>query len=279
MIRLCAFPDEATSDFYEQISALKRNGISLIEFRSANGKNVSDFTVDEAKRYQDIFADNGISVWALGSPLGKVDINTDFLQYSKKIRHVCELAKIFNTDKIRMFSFFNAIDNEEKVYEYLREMVKIGSEYGVYMCHENETEIFGDVAERVSKIMQNVDGLKYVYDVANFLVLGVPAQTTLDLFHAHTEYFHIKDAILGTYDMVPAGYGDGKVEELISRITDDKVLSVEPHLAVFDASKPAQSNTQFVYQNLNQAFDVAITALKQLLIKLGYKEQQGVFVK
>ena len=33
MIKLCAFADEASANFNEQISVLKQNGISLIELR------------------------------------------------------------------------------------------------------------------------------------------------------------------------------------------------------------------------------------------------------
>ena len=100
MIKLCAFSDEAGSSIQEQITALKRNGISYTELRSINGKNVADFSVDEAKEYQNIFKQNGIAVWSIGSPIGKVDINVDFEQYLNKVKHVCSLAKIFETNKI-----------------------------------------------------------------------------------------------------------------------------------------------------------------------------------
>ena len=282
MIRLSVFSDEAGSSIQEQIAAMKRNGISLTELRSIDGKNVSAFTLDEAKEYQKIFEENGIAVWSIGSPVGKADIETDFVEYEKKVRHVCELANIFKTDKIRMFSFWHANEKEEKVYAYLRRMVEIGKEYGVYMCHENEKDIFGDIADRVLKIMENVDGLKYIYDPANFLQCDEPADKTLDLFHAKTEYFHIKDVIMESGALVPAGYGDGKIKELLARITDDKVLTLEPHLAVFDAYKSIDNTEmkhKFTYASANEAFDAAVTAIKGLLNEVGYKEENGVFVK
>ena len=282
MIKLSAFSDEAGSSIEEQISAMKRNGISYTELRSIDGKNVSAFTLDEAKAYQKTFEENGISVWSIGSPLGKADIEVDFAEYEKKVRHVCELAKIFKTDKIRMFSFWHANDKEEKVYENLRKMVAIGKEYGVCMCHENEKDIFGDIAERVQKIMDNVDGLKYIYDPANFLQCDEPADKTLDLFHNKTEYFHIKDVIMESGALVPAGYGDGKIKALLERITDDKVLTLEPHLAVFDAYKSIDNTEmkhKFTYASANEAFDAAVEAIKKLLNEVGYKEENGVFVK
>lgn len=282
MIKLSAFSDEAGSSIAEQIAAMKRNGISYTELRSIDGKNVSAFTLDEAKAYQKTFEENGILVWSIGSPLGKADIEVDFAEYEKKVRHVCELAKIFKTDKIRMFSFWHANEKEEKVYENLRKMVAIGKEYGVCMCHENEKDIFGDIAERVQKIMDNVDGLKYIYDPANFLQCDEPADKTLDLFHNKTEYFHIKDVIMESGALVPAGYGDGKIKALLERITDDKVLTLEPHLAVFDAYKSIDNTEmkhKFTYASANEAFDAAVEAIKKLLNEVGYKEENGVFVK
>ena len=282
MIKLCAFSDEAGSSLDEQIGALKRNNISLMELRSIDKKNVSDFTIEEAKKYQNILENNGISVWSIGSPLGKVSIDVDFEEYSKKITHVCELANIFKTDKIRMFSFFNAYENPQKVFEYLRKMVEIARKYGVSLYHENEKDIYGDTAERVEEIYQNVNGLKYIYDPANYIQCDQKAEITLPKFHKKTDYFHIKDVIFETGELVPAGYGDGDILKLIELIDEDKTLTLEPHLAVFDSFKSIDNTEmkhKFVYKNSNGAFDAAVTALKTLLKKAGYKEENGGFVK
>ena len=282
MIKLSAFSDEAGNSIQEQISALKRNGISLMELRSIDGKNVAEFTEEEAKSYQKELEENGISVWSIGSPLGKVDIDVDFNKYCEKVRHVCKLANIFKTKKIRMFSFFKAYDEEEKVFAYLREMVKIGKEYGVNMCHENEKDVFGDTAERVLKIMQNVEGLKYIYDPANYLQCGQAADETLATFHSKTDYFHIKDVISETGELVPAGYGDTKIKELVAKIEDEKVLTLEPHLMEFDAYKSIDNTEmkhKFTFANGQEAFDAAVTALKNILKELNYKEEKGEFVK
>ena len=280
MIKLCAFSDEAGSSLKEQIDALKRNKISLMELRSIDKKNVADFTIEEALEYQKQMEENGISVWSIGSPIGKVNINVDFDEYLKKVAHVCEIAKIFKTNKIRMFSFFHAYEEEEKVYEYLRKMVEVASSYGVDLYHENEKDIFGDTAERVLKVMKNVSGLKYIYDPANYLQCDQAASVTLSMFHDKTDYFHIKDVIVETGQLVPAGYGDGMISELVKRINDDKTLTLEPHLTVFDSYKDIDNTEmkhKFTYKDANEAFDAAVKALKDILVNAGYKEENGVF--
>ena len=49
MIRLSAFSDEAGNSLQEQIAAMKRNGISLMEIRNVDGINVKDLTVEQAE--------------------------------------------------------------------------------------------------------------------------------------------------------------------------------------------------------------------------------------
>jgi sugar phosphate isomerase/epimerase len=281
MIRLCAFSDEAGSSIYSQIDALKRNNISLVELRSIDNKNVSDFSISEAKEYCRIFKENEIEVWSIGSPLGKVDINVDFNEYEKKIRHVFEISKIFNCNNIRMFSFFNAYNDKELVFKYLNKMVEIAKEYDVNLCHENEKDIYGDISERIIDIMNNVEGLRYIYDPANFIQCNEDSKKTIDLFFDKTFYFHIKDVIKETQELVPSGYGDGNIKEILKRIKEDIVLTIEPHLRVFDAYKSIDNSelkTRFEYKSSNEAFDVACKSIKDLLSELNYKEVKGGFI-
>lgn len=282
MIKLCAFADEAASELQGQIEALKRNGVSYLELRSIAGKNVKDFTETEASEYARILKENGILVYSIGSPIGKIDINVDFDKYLEEITHVFRLANIFGTTRIRMFSFYNAFEARDKVICYLKRMAEKAKEYGVELYHENEKDIYGDVAKRVKEILDNVSDLKSIYDPANYLQVGEKAETTLDLFHARTDYFHIKDVVVETGELVPAGYGDGKIDELIRRIQGDKVLSVEPHLAVFDGYAQIDNTKmkhRFHFQSNGEAFDAAVNALKEVLIKVGYKEVDGGYEK
>lgn len=281
-IRLCAFSDEAASDILGQINALKGNGIYLTELRSVSGKNVSTFTKAENKEYYKMFSDNGIGVYSIGSPLGKVDIDTDFNKYLDVVKRVCETANDFKADKIRVFSFFNAYDKKNKVFDYLNKMVEVAKEYNVTLCHENEKEIFGDVAERVCMIMDNVKGMKFVYDPANYVQVNEPAQKTLDMCHKNSEYFHIKDVIHSTGEVVPAGYGDGDVNSLVARIEKDTVLTIEPHLAVFDAYKSIDNTEmkhKFHFENNLSAFAAAAEAIKIILTNNGYELKGDKYVK
>ncbi len=273
-IRLCAFADEYGNSFAEQVEGLKKNEINLIELRNIDGKNVVDLSVDEGKHYYEKFRENGISVWSLGSPLGKVDISINIDEYLQTVRHLCELAQAFHTDKIRAFSFFNAYEKKEEVFSALQKMVAVAAEYGVKLYHENEKEIYGDTLARVMEIYREVQGLGYVYDPANFLQVGETAETTLAALLHKTDYFHVKDVVVATQELVPAGYGDGKIEEILKNIQGDFTFTLEPHLAIFKGYEnidKSEMKNKFTFSSNQEAFCVAAQSFKALLEECGYK--------
>lgn len=277
MIKLCAFADEAATSLQEQIAALQRNKIRYLELRNVNGRGVASISLQDAEEYARILKENGIEVYSIGSPIGKVDISVDFDRYLEDITHISRLARIFGTDKIRMFSFYNAYEKRDLVISYLCRMVERAKEFGVELYHENEKDIYGDTADRVLDVLQSVPGLKSVYDPANYLQVGEKAEKTIELLYPKADYFHIKDVIWATGELVPAGYGDGGIDELVANLQGDAVLSVEPHLAVFDGYSQIDSTEmkhKFHFTSNEEAFDAAVTALKGLLIKSGYKENE-----
>ena len=72
MYRLAAFADEADRTLRGQISAMKDNGIELLEIRTVDGKNIAELTAAEAKTIRKELDGAGIAVWSVGSPMGKI---------------------------------------------------------------------------------------------------------------------------------------------------------------------------------------------------------------
>lgn len=283
MIRLSAFADEADSSLTGQIEALKRNGVGYVELRGINGTNIAKVTEEKAREYKKQLDCGGIKVWSIGSPIGKIKITDDLDEHMELLRHICRLAKIFDTDKVRMFSFYDAYDKEAEVFAALCRMVSIADEYGIKLYHENEKEIYGDTAERVLRLVENVKGINFIYDPANFIESGEhPDATLLPLFNS-MGYFHIKDAMWEGKAVVPAGCGDGQIHKLVSMIGDrDITLSVEPHLMVFEGYSEFDSTkmqNKYVFKNNCEAFDAAVSAIKSVILAAGYTEQNGGFTK
>ena len=281
-IRLSAFSDEAGISLSEQINALKENKIPMTELRSVGGKNVSALSLNEAKEIYSALTGEGISLSAVGSPMGKVDISVNIDEYLDTVKHICELANVFNTDKIRMFSFFEAHNERSKVIDNLCRMVEVANSYGVGLYHENEKGIYGDTADRVLDLYNNVKGLHFVYDPANFLQVGESSDKTLPLLVPITDYFHVKDVILEGGELVPAGEGDGQIPRMVSMIEKDTFMTLEPHLKVFSGYNEIDGEEmkhKFHFESNREAFDYAVGALKGILINNGFTEKDGGFIK
>jgi sugar phosphate isomerase/epimerase len=104
------------------------------------------------------------------------------------------------------------------------------------LLHENEKEIFGDIPERVLDIVESVNlpSLKLAWDAANYVQVGVtPFTDAYPLLRPHTVYIQIKDAVMDTGEVVPAGQGDGQLALTIEALAADGFdgfFSMEPHL-------------------------------------------------
>ena len=104
------------------------------------------------------------------------------------------------------------------------------------LLHENEKDIYGDVPERVLDIVESVGSpaLRLAWDPANYVQVGVtPFTDGYATLRPYTVYVQIKDALLATGDVVPAGEGDGQVRETVRALAADGFdgfFSMEPHL-------------------------------------------------
>ena len=95
---LSGFADEIDTKLDVQVKELKRLGIDRIEIRGVNGKSIIDYTEEETKEFKKLFDDEGITVSALGSPIGKIGIKDPFSEHLDKFKHTINLAGILETD-------------------------------------------------------------------------------------------------------------------------------------------------------------------------------------
>ena len=275
---LSAFADEYSPKFDEQIEGLKLNGVKYMEIRGVDGKNIADVTVDEAKILKQKLDDNGLAVSSMGSPIGKIKITDPFEPHLASLKHIIELAKVFECDRIRMFSFFipkgeKPEDCRAEVMCRLGKMLEAAKAEGITLCHENERDIYGDTAERCLDIQKEFNGeIKLIFDHANFICCDdEPYPYAFNMLKDYIYYLHIKDATADK-KMAPAGKGIGRIPETIDalRAYDHKfVLTVEPHLQVFKGlDKLEDAGTSKVanqYATSAEAFKAAVDAIRSLI--------------
>ena len=288
-----AFADEASGNISEQIAACKKNGIDFIELRNCDGKNISDFTVDEAKALRARLDEGGIKVSSIGSHYGKIEITDDFAPHFEAFKNTVEVAKILGTKYIRMFSFYflNGESREEyrdEVFARIGAMADYAKENDILCCHENERGIYGDTPERCIEIAEYFgDRIGHIFDPANYIINGNPTKAGFDALKDKITYMHIKDAIAATQTVVPAGEGEGELEYILKELDkNDKVyfLSVEPHLKVFDGLKSLEVSDElalkmdekYSYPDNNASFAAACGAIHNLIEKKVQPVRMGV---
>lgn len=249
-IYISGFSDEISSDLNTQLEVVSKLGMSYISLRGIDGRNVSDYTVAEMKEsVQPRLQKYGIGVSSIGSPIGKVFINDEegFEKQKKVLDQLCQVCNLLDCKYIRIFSFYipkgeNPDGYKGQVIAKLKEFAAIAQSYGVILLHENEKDIYGDIAKRCKEILSEVGSpsFKAIFDFANFVQCGEDTQACYDLLKEDVVYIHIKDAVTTDNQNVVCGTGEGKIPEILSQAIKSGYqgfLTLEPHLVLFDSLK------------------------------------------
>lgn len=274
-VNIYAFADEACPQIDGQIDALLRNSLNGLEIRGVDGTNISDITLDKAREIKSKLDAAGLSVFSVGSLIGKIGIEDDFGAHLDKFRHTLELAGILCAQNMRIFSFYidgDAEQYEGKVLERMAKLAEAANGSGVTLCHENEKGIFGDVPSRGKIIHENIPEIKAVFDPANFVQCGVDSLEAYGMLKNYIKYMHVKDSRIDG-SIVPAGYGDGNIKRIVSDLCKNgkTCFTLEPHLAEFEGlsgleREGEKSNIGSIsFPDANTAFDAAVTAFDKII--------------
>src|SRR5262249_39936907 len=106
MLHLSAFADEIAVDLETQVAVLQSEQITHVELRSAWGINVLDLSDQQVAQVEQLFAAQGIHVAAIGSPIGKVSIDSPFDESLQRLQRAIDVARTLHTPYIRIFSFY-----------------------------------------------------------------------------------------------------------------------------------------------------------------------------
>jgi len=286
-IILSGFADEIDKNLTVQMNVMESLGIHHIEMRGVNGKNLCDCTLEEAKEIKAQMDARGFKLSAIGSPIGKIKITDPFEPHLEQFKHVLDLADLFGTKYIRLFSFYMPKDEDPAIYRdevmnRMAQFVKTAEGRGITLLHENEKGIYGDIADRCLDIIKTIDSpiLRVTFDPANF------AQCDEEVYpHAYEQlapyltYMHIKDANYSDHRVVAPGEGDGRVLDVLTALAQkgyEGFLSLEPHLCKFtgftDLESDAETLDKAAESEGARCFGIAAAALRGLMAKAGLTE-------
>lgn len=276
MVILSAFADEISAELNEQVAALQEEGIGHLELRSVWSTNVLDLTDEQLTTVARELSRAGIEVSAIGSPIGKVAVDSSFDAHVHRFERAITVARFFHVPFIRIFSFYPPEDpqanpeialHREEVLRRLSELTARARAADVVLLHENEKEIYGDTVARCVDLCETLADPHFgaVFDPANFIQCGQrPYPDGFAALERWLRYVHVKDATAdGT--VVPVGEGLGEWPSFLAHLQRngyEGFLSLEPHLA---------ESGRFSGFSGPERFHQAVGALKGMLQALSWR--------
>ena len=275
---LTGFADEAARNLETQIQATREIGWRRISARGVNGANLHELAQDEFDRVADQLDEAGIIIPEFGSLIGNwgKKITSDFDVTLAEIERAIPRMHRLNTKMIRVMSYaqepWGEDQNEEERFRRLREIHARFADEGLQAIHENCMNWGGFSPEHTLRLIQEVPGIKLVFDTANPVFQldrskplpdgSFPWQDPLEFYQKvkeHIVHVHIKDCTNppqgesepATYTL--PGQGQGKVREILTALKNDGYsggLAIEPHVAtVFHAVDGQEPDWQQCYDS------------------------------
>ena len=258
---MTGFSDEASPSLDIQIRVTKELGWRDIESRNVQ---VDDFPAGNIHDISDAAFDRlavkleaaGVRINCFGSAIGNWSqkIDEPFDRSLAEVRRSIPRMQKLGTKLVRIMSFA-VRDGEDQMeaerFKRVREIQRMFADAGLTALHENCMNYGGMGWPFTLKLLENVPGLKLVYDTGNPVASDdrskpkpYPKQSSWEFYshvREHVAYIHIKD---GIYDAATQktiftypGEGQGNIPEIIKDLFAhgyDGGFSIEPHMgAVF----------------------------------------------
>jgi sugar phosphate isomerase/epimerase len=218
--------------------------------------NVVDLSPEQLDQAARELREAGVGVSAIGSPVGKAPVDGDLDEELGRLRASLDAADRLGTTLVRVFSFYipdaRYAEHRDEVLRRMAALTALAAGRGATLVHENESNIYGDTAERCRDLVEAVGStaLRVAFDPANFVQCDVsPMAEAWPLLRDYVTHVHIKDAVAvdrggAAYptealpgalmlSVRPAGEGDGELPALLRELDRSGYrgfLTLEPHL-------------------------------------------------
>ena len=271
---LTGITDEAGALIDTQIKAVKELGWNTIEARSVEVEgfpkaNLHDIADEAFDVIEEKLKKAGVGVYCFGSTIAnwgkKIDDPFDLSEVERAIPRMQRLGSQYV--RIMSYAVREGEDQlEEERFHRLREITKRFLDAGITPVHENCMNYGGMSWQHALKLLENVPGLKWVFDTANPVFNDdrskpepMPKQDPWEFWthlKKHTVHIHVKDAIWDNSkndaDYTLPGKGDGAVRRILSDALEsgyDGGISIEPHLAVVFHDDSVKASDEEIYRS------------------------------
>lgn len=251
-MRLGVTTDEIDEDVLTAVRFLRRFELGWAEVRSLWGNYNTSQPLETVRRARAIFDEHGVKVSIEGTAVFKVPLPPDTAEGKRALdvqwallEASMERARIFGTQKLRVFGFLEAGSEPRsdrtlpRVYELLREAARRAKAGGFRLALENVGGSYIATGAQAGELLKHVKDAKFglTWDPNNAGAAGEKAfpdgYRALDparIFHVHLrDYRHMPDGTVGW-----SAVGDGEFDNLgqIQALLKDgfhETFSLETH--------------------------------------------------
>ena len=230
--RISVINDEISQDFGHACEVASREfGMSWIELRGMWKKNIVNLDEKEVAEARRILEKYQLKVTDIASPLFKVDwpgapksrfseaksfgANFTLEQQDEVLERAMEMAKSFQTDRVRCFDFWRLEDQapyRSAINDKLRDAADKAAKKGIILLLENESACNTATAAEAAKVLSAVQSpsLMLNWDPGNAAASGeIPYPGGYNLLpKERIGHCHCKDVVkIGKVDWAPMGGG------------------------------------------------------------------------
>ncbi|MEM6284807.1 MAG: TIM barrel protein [Chloroflexota bacterium] len=241
---ISAFGDEIDPDLETQLQHLKSLNVHHLELRSAWGTNVVDMTNKQIEQVKSLCNTYSINISGLGSPLGKVSIESPMAGEIAKMHRLVDVCRALEVNAVRIFAYYptgNPNNALPLAIERIQQLVDIAAEHNITLMLENDEDLVADIPARCHHILNTVGSphLRMAWDAANFITSGVKNPVTGHFSQLKDDIgvVHVKDKQAADNSRRAAGDGDAQISELLAALAEANYagyLAVEPHPYILD---------------------------------------------
>jgi L-ribulose-5-phosphate 3-epimerase len=256
--KIAVINDEISQDFGHACEvASRRFGMEWMELRSMWNKNVATLDANEITEAQRLLKKNNLRVTDIASPLFKVDFrgapqsrfaehdqfnaNFTYDQQGQVLDRAIELAKKFDTDRIRCFDFWRLDDQapyRKAMNDHLQQAAEKLRKIGLILILENEAACNTATGAESAKVLAGVPSPAFMlnWDPGNAAMFGeTPYPDGYNLLPKNRiGHCHCKDASKTAKGVEWAAMGKGIIDWVgqFKALKDDgyhHVVSLETH--------------------------------------------------
>jgi len=264
--KLGIITDEISDDLDQALDFLAAHSLTYCELREISNKNIMSLSREELTRARDLIRKRGMRVSAIASPIFKYNLPEMPAQENEKrdtvrasftdqdtedlLRRAFEIARLFDTNKIRIFSYWR-VDEPEKAYPHVRDrLAKAAALAGkdkMLLVLENEPACNVGTGKELGRLLREINSphLRGVWDPGNVTMLGeIPYPDGYREVRGWFAHVHVKDAKkdpqTGKPAWVPVGDGMIDFRGQFKALREDKyagTMSLETHYRRADGNR------------------------------------------